>query len=91
MMTITARELNQHTGRVLDTIEATGEPVMVTRRGRPLVRIEPVTEVDDPIQRLIDAGLAIPAADPNAPLPPPVPTRSGLTVEELLAEIDSDH
>jgi prevent-host-death family protein len=43
----TARELNQHTAQVLARAEA-GEPVTVTRNGRPVAVIRGYGEEDEP-------------------------------------------
>jgi prevent-host-death family protein len=89
--TVTARELNHQTGRVLEQVTATGEPVAVTYRGQTRWRIIPVGDADRPLDRLIRAGQATqPAYD--LPLPPgPAVTRSGLTVDELIAQTEADH
>ncbi|WP_102159667.1 type II toxin-antitoxin system Phd/YefM family antitoxin [Zhihengliuella halotolerans] len=42
MKSISKRDLNQKTAEVLDRISAEDEPVLVTERGKPRWRIEPV-------------------------------------------------
>jgi prevent-host-death family protein len=39
MKTISATELRTHCARVLDEVERTREPVVVTKRGKPVARI----------------------------------------------------
>ncbi len=41
MQTITAKQLHQETKSVLDQLER-GDPVLVTRNGRAIARLEPV-------------------------------------------------
>jgi prevent-host-death family protein len=46
-MEATARELNQHTARVLARVEA-GETVTVTKSGRPVAVLRPYGQEDPP-------------------------------------------
>jgi PHD/YefM family antitoxin component YafN of YafNO toxin-antitoxin module len=92
MRTITAREFNHHMGRVLESIKETGEPVVITRRGSPgWTVISGAVEQDDPIEQLIREGKATgPSFEGELPdQPHPIP--SGRTVEELIADVNSDH
>ena len=52
----TVRELKEHLSKYLRLVQA-GEPVLVTRRERPVARLEPVNaaEVADPVERLKSA------------------------------------
>jgi prevent-host-death family protein len=92
MVAISVRELNQHTGKVLDEITASQQPAVITRNGLPGWRITPITDdTDDPVERLIQAGI-VAAPDFSLPLPEkPHPIPSGRTVEELIADVSSDH
>lgn len=60
MRTITKRELNQQTARVLADV-ASGETVVVTERGVPRWRIEALEAHPDPIERLRSEGRIVPA------------------------------
>lgn len=48
-MDTTARELNQQTAKILHRVEA-GESVTVTKNGRPIAVIRPLTEADEPVR-----------------------------------------
>lgn len=69
MKTISKRELNHQTARVLSGVRE-GEPVVVTERGVPRWRIESIDAAADPVARLRAQG-RITAAAKN---PPPWPT-----------------
>lgn len=60
MKTVTKRELNQQTARVLAGAAA-GESVIVTDRGVPRWRIEAIEAHPDPIERLRAQGRITPA------------------------------
>jgi len=57
MQQVPVRRLNQDTAAVLARVEA-GETVEVTRNGRPVARIVPLTL--DPVRELVDAGIIRP-------------------------------
>ena len=42
MSTISVRDLGRNPSRVIDDVERTGRPAIVTRRGRPVTAIVPV-------------------------------------------------
>lgn len=60
MKTISKRELNQQTARVLAEVTA-GESVVVTDRGVPRWRIEALEMHPDPVERLRTEGRITPA------------------------------
>lgn len=66
MRTITKRELNQQTSRVLAGITG-GESVVVTEHGVPKWRIEAVGEHPDPVERLRLEGRITPAVPAPRP------------------------
>ncbi|HEX7355741.1 MAG TPA: hypothetical protein VF288_13035 [Mycobacteriales bacterium] len=68
MKTVTKRELNQQTAKVLAVVDA-GETVVVTERGVPRWRIESAREPDDPIARLEARGQITRAKEHPAPWP----------------------
>ncbi len=46
MSTVGVRELAQHASAVVADVEKTGQPTLVTRRGRPVAVLLPVNEDD---------------------------------------------
>ena len=44
--TIGAAEFKAHCLRILDEVERTGEPVTITKRGRPVAEVKPVTQAE---------------------------------------------
>lgn len=60
MKTVSKRELNQQTARVLAEV-TTGESVVVTDRGVPKWRIEALEAHPDPVERLRMQGRVTPA------------------------------
>lgn len=47
MSTVTAKQLHQETKRILNHLER-GEPLLITRNGRPVGRLSPVTAAKPP-------------------------------------------
>jgi prevent-host-death family protein len=47
MSTVTAKQLHQETKNVLNQLEQ-GEPLLITRNGRPIGRLSPVTAAKPP-------------------------------------------
>ena len=47
-MEITATEFKARCLELLDQVQATGEPITVTKRGRPVARLVPVVQVETP-------------------------------------------
>jgi prevent-host-death family protein len=71
-------------------LAAAGETVVITDRGRPVAEIVPPRrESESVIERGIREGWIKPAKKPFQPLPPRQPIR-GLTMEQLLADLDRD-
>ncbi len=90
MKTITKRELNQRTAKVLAEVDA-GESVVVTERGVSRRRIVAIGSSPDPIERLRAEGRIIPASKN----PPPWPerdysNRSPADVDRFYAEMRED-
>lgn len=89
MMTVTKRQLNQHTAEVL--ADAANGPVVVTERGVPKWRIEPIDVHPDPVERLRAAGRIRPARPDPAPWPDHGPTdRTPADVDTLYQEMRGD-
>jgi antitoxin (DNA-binding transcriptional repressor) of toxin-antitoxin stability system len=72
-------------------LAASGETVVITDRGRTIAEMRPPTQhqSESVIERGIREGWITPARRPFVPLPPrkPIP---GLTLEQLLADLDRD-
>lgn len=69
--TVGVRELRQNLSRYLDRVKD-GERLLVTERNRPVAVLGPLDEHQDPLERLIAAGLVRPARRRFADLPPPI-------------------
>lgn len=69
--TVGVRELRQNLSRYLDRVKG-GERLVVTERNRPVAMLGPVAGNEDPLERLIAAGLVRPATRHTRDLPPPL-------------------
>ena len=69
--TVGVRELRQNLSRYLDRVKD-GERLVVTERNRPVAMLGPVAEEEDPLERLIAAGLVRPPTRSSHDLPPPM-------------------
>ena len=90
--TVTKRELNQQTAQVLDRVRERGA-ILITERGVPRWRIEPVDGITDPVERLRAQGRIIPAKEHPMPWPDHEPDAAGRTpadVDALYAWIRGD-
>lgn len=78
METIGLRELNQNPSRAVARVR-TGESLLVTDRGRPILRMVPEVESSGVLSRLVAEGSAT------------APVESGLPelIEDLAQELDS--
>jgi len=76
--TIGLRELNQNPSRAVARVRA-GESLLVTDRGRPILRMVPEVESPGVLSRLVAEGVAT------------APAESGLPelIEDLVPELDS--
>jgi prevent-host-death family protein len=81
----TARELNQHTAQVLARAEA-GEPVIVTRNGRPVAVIRGYDMKDSPAYPFRTDPMGIDESVPTFSGPPDFSER----VDDLLAGFGGD-
>lgn len=66
METIGLRELNQNPSKAVARVRA-GETILVTDRGRPVLRLVPEDERPGALQRLIDSGEVTPPAELGMP------------------------
>jgi len=90
MKTVTRRDLNQYSGRILDAVLATGEPVEVTTRGKQSVLISRKPTSESTFQQWLRLGLVKPGSGRLSD----VPQATGYTpeqIEELLAAVREDH
>ncbi|MGF1661537.1 MAG: type II toxin-antitoxin system Phd/YefM family antitoxin [Kineosporiaceae bacterium] len=78
MVTIGLRELNQNPSRVVARVRA-GESVLVTDRGRPVLRMVPEVERPGALHRLVAAG------DATAPVELGMPD----LIDDLVPEVES--
>lgn len=86
---IPVRELNQRTSAILSLV-AQGQAVTITRDGRPIARLVPITFGSPYLDRVIAAGLAI-APTVEGPLPtPPLTAHPEKDVAALLVS-DREH
>lgn len=90
MKTVTKRELNQQTARVLAEVDA-GETIVVTERGVPRWRIEAADEFVDPIARLEARGQITRAQQHPAPWPDDDVTPNPERVDALHQWSRGDH
>ena len=68
MATIGVRELKANASRVLAEVEKSGEEIIVTRRGKPCVKLVPIgaaQEEERTLQSLRGALLSLPELDFN--------------------------
>lgn len=82
--TVGIRELKNSASRIIDRVEA-GEPIMVTRRGKPVARIIPTAT--PPHLAAMIAGGAVRPSNGIRHVPKPVKlTGSGKTAAEYVSE-----
>jgi prevent-host-death family protein len=82
------RELRQHASVYVDLAEK-GYTVDITNRGRLVAKLMPAKDPHSPLERLIAAGVILPAEDPGdlldiepaPPLPPGRPTASEVLLQ----------
>jgi prevent-host-death family protein len=66
MVTIGLRELNQNPSKAVARVRA-GETIVVTDRGRPVLRLVPEQDQPATLQHMIDSGEVIPPAELGMP------------------------
>jgi len=86
MRTIGLRELNQNPSKAVARVRA-GETIVVTDRGRPVLRLVPEEERPGVLQRLLDSGEVTAPAEQGMPdlmleLAPDVASLSDLLIED---------
>jgi prevent-host-death family protein len=88
MRSATITEVKNQLSAIIDRVRA-GESVVVTDRGQPVARFEPVrTDVDDAARlvRLERSGIIRPASKPPRPLQAPLPVSTASAVDALIDE-----
>lgn len=90
METIGLRELNQNPSRAVARVRA-GESLLVTDRGRPILRMVPEVESPGVLSRLVAEGTATAPAETGMPdlMPDLAPELDSVT-DLLLAERERD-
>ncbi|MET9314546.1 MULTISPECIES: type II toxin-antitoxin system Phd/YefM family antitoxin [Kribbella] len=86
MRTIGLRELNQNPSKAVARVRA-GETIVVTDRGRPVLRLVPEDARPGVLQHLLDSGEVTPPAELGMPdlmleLAPDVASLSDLLIED---------
>jgi prevent-host-death family protein len=80
------RELKTHLSAYLRRVEA-GEPVTITRRGRPIGRIVPLDRpIESRLEALQQAGMIAWSGERLSPLAPVAQAQGKQTVAQLLLE-----
>ncbi|MER5443000.1 type II toxin-antitoxin system prevent-host-death family antitoxin [Streptomyces sp. NPDC002790] len=82
MKTMGLRELNQNPSKAVALVRS-GVPILVTDRGKPVLRMVPEAEAPSALQRMLDAGDAQPPTEQGMPdlipdLAPDLPSLSEL-------------
>lgn len=81
-------DYNQRPSEIMKIVES-GEVVQITRRGEPVARLVPEPRSGAAIERLVAAGLLVPARSPRRL--PTGPARASVDeVRAALAEVDGD-
>lgn len=81
------RDLKNNLSRHLEKVKA-GETIIVTDRGNPVAKLEPVAELTN-FQRMVASGMITPALEPKRPDSEyPDPIDIGLEPGELLRIIE---
>lgn len=85
--TVSLRELNQRSGRIVAAVAQDNAPVTITDRGKPVARIVPLSYKESGYERLIREGRLRPAKGtwPKERPKPPISV-SRETIMRLLAE-----
>jgi len=83
------RELRQNLSAVLARVQA-GERLVVTSHNRPVAELVPINQDDDPLQRLIDQGLASAPREPFGDFEPLPNPEGGSPLSEALEYMRGD-
>jgi len=86
-VSVTIREVNQHTSAVFERVRA-GENLVVTRDGQPVARVTPYQPLGTYEQMIAD-GRLLPAVN-TGPLTDFHPVRASVDIEAILDEERAD-
>lgn len=89
MERVGVRALRQNLSVYLRRVKA-GEPLEVTERGRPVARLEPILDDDDPIARLAARGLVARPSTSDLSAVRPLSLDLERPLSELLEEMRED-
>ena len=90
METIGLRELNQNPSRAVARVRA-GESIVVTDRGRPILRMVPEIEQPGGLSQMVAAGIATAPTEPDMPeLIPDLAPEIDSVADLLLAEREQE-
>ncbi|MDU0349168.1 type II toxin-antitoxin system Phd/YefM family antitoxin [Actinomyces sp. MRS3W] len=84
--TVSLRELNQRSGRIVTDVVSSGRPVTITDRGRPVARLVPIESDETPYERLLREGLIREATHERTGPIPRFTLPEGMTLQQLLDE-----
>ena len=87
--TVGVRELRQNLSVYLEKVKQ-GARYTVTEHGHVVAELRPAPAVENPIQRLINEGLATPAKRSIRDLPKPLPAKRGRSLSKILTELRED-
>ena len=59
------KELKDRASEIIATVQRTGRAVTITKNNREVAQITAMPTLTDPIERLVAAGVLIPAKDPR--------------------------
>lgn len=91
MKNVTMTELNQHISSITREVIERGEPVVVTKRGQPVLRLVPeVPAADDPLAALVAAGKVSPPTSKSVDTVRRAPVTLSRPLDELLDEERAD-
>lgn len=62
MHSVSVAEVKAHLSKILNQVEA-GEEIVITRRGHPIARIEPVKQSLKPLESLVEFRARFPKAE----------------------------
>lgn len=83
------KELRNGLSRYIEEVRETGQQVIVTDRGKPVVKLVPLESWDERYARLVASGAVTPASGPRRrPIPPPtIKLTPGPTAAEIVVRM----
>lgn len=83
-------EFNQRVSAVTREVIERGEPIVVTNRGKPVLRLVPEVSTRSRIEELIEAGLATPPKRPHQRWSGRPAIALSRPIDEILEEVRAD-